>query len=56
MARVKVEQLETGSPMVLTYEIADDAWDDLHWIYCFELYMRYTVNRHRLIFVESNFL
>ena len=33
MARVKVEQLETGSPMVLTYEIADDAWDDLHMLY-----------------------
>lgn len=37
MARVKVEQLETGSPMVLTYEIADDSWDDLHML-CFEDY------------------
>lgn len=37
MARVKVEQLETGSPIVLTYEIADDAWDDLHML-CFENY------------------
>lgn len=30
MAQVKVEQLETDSLVVLTYEIADDDWDDLH--------------------------
>lgn len=30
MAHVKVEQLETGSPIVQTYEIADSAWNDLH--------------------------
>lgn len=29
MAQVKVEQLETGNPVVLTYEFADDAWEDL---------------------------
>ena len=26
MAQVKVEQLETGNPLVMAYEIADDAW------------------------------
>lgn len=26
MARVKVEQLETGTPTVLTYEMEDEAW------------------------------
>ena len=29
MAKVKVEQLETGNPMVQVYEIADNAWEDL---------------------------
>lgn len=29
MAQVKVEQLETGSPIVQAYEIADEAWDCL---------------------------
>ena len=29
MARVKVEQLETGSPVVQTYEIAEDTWKSL---------------------------
>lgn len=29
MAQVKVEQLETGSPVVMTYEIDDDAWGNL---------------------------
>lgn len=29
MAQVKVEQLETGAPIVLAYEIDDAAWDDL---------------------------
>lgn len=29
MAQVKVEQLETGSPVVMTYEIDDDAWENL---------------------------
>lgn len=29
MAQVKVDQLETGSPIVLAYEIADDALDNL---------------------------
>ena len=29
MAKVKVEQLETGNPMVQVYEIADNVWEDL---------------------------
>ena len=29
MAKVKVEQLEPGNPMVQVYEIADNAWEDL---------------------------
>ena len=29
MAKVKVDQLETGNPMVQVYEIADNAWEDL---------------------------
>lgn len=29
MAQVKVEQLETGTPVVMTYEIADNAWESL---------------------------
>lgn len=29
MAKVKVEQLEMGNPMVQVYEIADNAWEDL---------------------------
>lgn len=29
MAQVKVEQLETGSPVVMVYEIAEDALDNL---------------------------
>lgn len=29
MAQVKVEQLETGSPVVMIYEIDDDAWENL---------------------------
>lgn len=29
MAQVKVEQLETGDPVVIAFEIADDAWRDL---------------------------
>ena len=29
MSKVKVEQLETGNPMVQVYEIADNAWEDL---------------------------
>ena len=29
MAQVKVEQLETGSPIVQTYEIADSVWEGL---------------------------
>lgn len=30
MAQVKVEQLETGNPVVMAYEIDDDAWRYLH--------------------------
>lgn len=30
MAQVKVEQLETGTPTVLVYEIGDDIWENLH--------------------------
>ena len=29
MAHVKMEQLESGSPVVLEYEISEDAWDSL---------------------------
>lgn len=29
MAHVKMEQLESGSPVVLEYEISEEAWDSL---------------------------
>lgn len=37
MAHVKVDQLETGSPIVLAYEIADDALDNLR-VFRYEIY------------------
>lgn len=37
MAQVKVDQLETGSPTVLTYEISDEKLKTLN-IRCFENY------------------
>ena len=30
MAQIKVEQLETGTPIVMTFEIDDSAWKNLH--------------------------
>lgn len=29
MAQVKVDQLDAGNPVVMTYEIADNAWENL---------------------------